>query len=99
MKQLKIFFCFLLFSIVTNCSSVTTYYSIRPQGVDAARELAGWTQHVNIALSDDDQNPWYGTLSVTGEYAHSFNASSITNCLFGTSCPVTISGSHVQNRA
>jgi len=54
------------------------YYSIRPQGVDAARELAGWTRQVN----QSDKECVYTSLSLTAEYARSFNGIDIANSLF-----------------
>lgn len=79
----------------------TPYYSIRSQGVDAARELAGWTQHINLF----DMDKVYGSLSVTTEYSQSFNPRSIAQSLFGTAliCPskcsesiINVSGSRIQ---
>lgn len=58
------------------------YYSIRPQGVDAARELAGWTQSIN----QYDYGCVYGSLSLTGQYSRSFNGVNIANSL-GFSAP------------
>lgn len=90
---------------ITMCHSSFTlvpYYSIRSQGVDAARELAGWTQHVN--LSDKDEI--YGSFSATPEYTRSFDSDKIAQCLLGTSTAtnscstktVNISGSAVAVR-
>jgi len=81
---------------------VTPYYSIRPQGVDAARELSGWAHQVNLA----DKNGVYGSLSLTTEYAQSFKSGDIAQCLFGsTSCAtnggdvvIDVSGSQAPNR-
>ena len=77
----------------------TPYFSIRSQGLDTARELAGWTQFVNL-----DRDCFYGTASVTAEYTRSFRSSDIVECLFGCDigtkdCPtINITGSRVPNR-
>jgi len=72
---------------------VTPYYSIRPQGVDAARELVGWTQQVNLA----DKDNFYGSMSLTAEYAQSFRSNQIAACLFGTnSCASDCSGAVIN---
>ncbi|MDR3549842.1 MAG: hypothetical protein P4L31_00370, partial [Candidatus Babeliales bacterium] len=81
---------------------VTPYYSIRPQGVDAARELSGWAHQVNLA----DKDGVYGSLSLTTEYAQSFKSSDIAQSLFGvnscaTNCAdvvIDVSGSQAPNR-
>lgn len=88
--------------IYNNCitaSSVTPLYSIRSQEVDAARELVGWTQHVNRP------NDTYASFSMTTEYTRSFRSNKIADCLFGQSscnnnCGTTInvSGSRTENR-
>jgi len=83
--------------------AVTPYYSIRSQGVDAARELAGWSQHVNLA----DKDCFWGTVSVTPEYTRSFQSNKIAECLFGSTvacnndcneASIVVSGSRVANR-
>jgi len=85
-----------------SAANVVPYYSIRSQGIDAARELAGWTQHVNLF----DMDKVYGTMSLTTEYAQSFRPQAITQSLFGAAavCPtscgssvVNISGSQAAN--
>jgi len=103
MKQMlkKVFSMVALLSAVS-AQAVTPYYSIRSQGVDAARELSGWTQQVNLF----DKDCLYGTFALTTEYAQSFNANNISQCLFGTaacnnSCSNTVlnvSGSRVVDR-
>ncbi|MDR3478662.1 MAG: hypothetical protein P4M14_11600 [Gammaproteobacteria bacterium] len=87
-------------------TDVAPYYSIRSQGVDAARELSGWTQHVNLY----DMDKVYGTLALTTEYTQSFRSDSIARALFGEAlicnddcygCDqsiVNVSGSRVANR-
>lgn len=71
----------------------------RSQGVNAARELVGITNHINIF----DMEKFYGTFAVTPEYTRSFNDDHIRRCLFGDSLvcdcdTIKISGSAVQNR-
>ena len=79
---------------------VAPYIAIRSQGVNAARHLAGWTNHIHTFNMDVP----YGSLSVTGEYTRTFRPNRITRCLFGdnvigTDDPqIKISGSNVPNR-
>ena len=63
----------------TRTCSVVPYYSIRSQGENAARELAGWTSHVNLA----NENTHYGSFSLTPELSRSFGPGHITSYLFG----------------
>lgn len=98
---LKKFFSLVAFcsaTIVTaNAAKIAPLYSIRSQGVDAARELAGWTQHVNLF----DKDGMYGTFAITPEYSRSFKPGDINKSLFNTceQCPtIRISGSNVANR-
>ncbi|MDR3550338.1 MAG: hypothetical protein P4L31_02925 [Candidatus Babeliales bacterium] len=76
------------------------YYSIRPQGVDAARELVGWTR----AINQYDTECVYGSVSLTAQYNRSFNGIDIANSLFSSnislanSCGIagiTITGSNL----
>lgn len=96
----KIFSIVALFSTtaaVGNTAKVAPLYSIRSQGVDAARELAGWTQQVNLF----DKDGMYGTFAITPEYSRSFKPGNINKSLFNTcdNCPtIKISGSSVANR-
>ncbi|MCL5876074.1 MAG: hypothetical protein M1114_06400 [Candidatus Dependentiae bacterium] len=53
---------------------------IRSQSVDTARELAGWTNHVNLYNVCDT----YGTFAITPEYTQSFNSRQIARSLFGS---------------
>lgn len=89
-------FCAL--SAPMHADTVAPYFSIRSQGVDAARELAGWTQHVNLF----DVGKLYGSFSVIPEYTRSFRPSAISQSILGQGscgrqCPTTInvSGSRV----
>ena len=75
-------------------TKVAPLYSIRSQGVDAARELAGWTQHVNLF----DMEKIYGSISFTPEYTRSFRSSAINNSLFGTCDSIIVSGSQTTDR-
>lgn len=88
---------FFLIPICTHATTVTPFYSIRSQGVDAARELAGWTQHVNLF----DMEKLYGSISLTPEYTRSFRSNDINSALFGV-CDekplITVSGSQTANR-
>jgi len=89
-------------SVTTPVVEVTPLFLPRSQGVDAARELSGWTQHVNLF----DMDKVYGTLALTVEYARSFRADNIAQSLFGSALncasgcnesSINISGSHTSN--
>jgi len=93
----------IVFNACASSTIVTPYYSIRSQGVDAARELSGWSQQVNLF----DKQGAYGTCALTTEYTRSFNAGRIAQSLFGTnSCNINnctgalinVAGSRVADR-
>lgn len=92
-------FCFLL-CIITFIGSYQelcgftgkSYYRLRSQGCDAARDLVGWQPLIN-KKSDD----WYGALSITPAYQRSFDADYIAKQIFGAPT-MTFSGSRVANR-
>src|SRR5260221_428811 len=103
----KLFFIIVSFLLVTSTynqlppptTQAVPYYSIRPQGVDAARELVGWTR----AINQYDIGCLYGSVSLTAEYARSFNGTDIANSLFSSNASINntcgiarliISGSH-----
>jgi len=101
-----IFILSLLITPLLNASlpaiEVTPLYSPRSQGVDAARELAGWSQHVNIF-----KDSFYGAVSITPEYTQSFRPNRIAECLFGNTSTcnndcseysIAVSGSRVADR-
>lgn len=103
MKQmLKKFFSLAALLSTVSAYSVIPYYSIRNQGQDAARDLAGMTQHINLF----DMDKTYGTFAVTGEYTQTFKPQRIAEALFGPAAcngncdgaTVTVSGSRVANR-
>ncbi len=79
-----------------------TYYSIRSQSENAAREYVGWQQYIFIP----DQDKLYGSANVTFEYSRSFRPNDITQCLFQNSLVgfndcggfINVSGSSVENR-
>jgi hypothetical protein len=62
----------------STCCDVTPYIYNRSVSENAARELAGWTGHVNLA----DMDRHYGSFSVTPEYTRSFYPNKIANNLF-----------------
>jgi len=81
---------------------VATSFNTRSISRNAARDLAGWANYINKDVSQDTV---YGALSVTPEYSHTFNESTITRTLFGDNligkkCAqhLKISGSQVNNR-
>jgi len=66
---------------------VTSYYSIRSQATNAARELAGsgWATQINLCDVGHD----YGNFAITAEYTKSFKPHYIGKSLFGccSGCP------------
>lgn len=79
-----------------------SYYSIRSQSVNAAREYVGWQQYIFIP----DQDRFYGSANLTFEYSRSFRPHDIAQCLFRNSIAgtnecgtyINVSGSTVENR-
>ena len=63
----------------TNCCTVAPYLSMRSQSEDAARELAGWTEHVNL----NKKGKMYSSSSLTPVYTRSFRATDLASLLFG----------------
>lgn len=57
---------------------VVPYLSYRSQGFNAARELVGWQNQINLGCMDDI----YGSFSITPEYTHSFWPNGIAESLF-----------------
>lgn len=81
---------------------VATSFNTRSISRNAARDLAGWTNYIN---KDSSPDIVYGAISVTPEYNHTFNGSTITRTLFGDNligknCAqhLRISGSEVEDR-
>ncbi|MBS1986777.1 hypothetical protein JST99_02505 [Candidatus Dependentiae bacterium] len=71
-----------------------TFFSPRSQTVNAARELVGWQQFINIPAHDRCS---YSTFSATPEYTQSFKENQLAEYFFG--CPTRIfSGSQVSAR-
>jgi len=79
-----------------------SYYSIRSQSVNAAREYVGWQQYIYIP----DEDRFYGSANLTFEYSRSFKPNNISECLFQNSIAGTndcgsfirVSGSNVPYR-
>ncbi len=68
--------------------------------VNAARELAGWENQVNIYSPDG----YYGTFAINPEFTLSFRPERIAQCLFGDAIvecknTFTVSGSRIANRS
>ncbi len=94
--------------VLLHCSSlllaetVAPYFSIRSQATNIAREMVGWTNHVNLY----DVGNLYGSGSFTLEYTRSTKSNRIAQCLFGSDllgdrcdcAAITISGSAVSDR-
>lgn len=64
----------------TTCA-VVPHLAYRSQSQNAARELAGWTDQINLY----DMQKFYGSFSITPEYTRSFRPQAINQSLFGTS--------------
>lgn len=83
----------LVSSAYTHAFGPKTFFNTRSQGVNAARELAGWQQLINL-----DRDCSYGAVSIVPEYSRSFEPMDMAQFLFGC-CPVLhFSGSKVPNR-
>ncbi len=70
-----------------------SYYRIRSQGCDAARDLVGWQPLIN-----KQSDSFYGAFFILPAYQRTFNAEYIAKQLFGSST-LTFSGSRVANRS
>lgn len=94
---------FLLTTIILYSTITTTspFFWTRSQGVNAARDLAGMSNNINLA-----SDCLYGTVYGLFEYTRSFDPNAIARCLF---CPdliknscsdtaIAISGSQVPSR-
>lgn len=79
MKQMLKLSIVALFSACAFVSTTSARIMIRSQGVDAARELSGWTNHINLF----DMGGIYGSFAITPEYAQSFKSEKIARSLFG----------------
>ncbi len=90
-----------LFPISLYCDKrVCTLIVPHSPSTNAARELAGWENRVNIHPSD----AWHGAFSITPEITTSFRPERIAQCFFGDSiikCKnrLTIAGSQSPDRA
>lgn len=81
-KTQKSFFAFTLLACVGQVSAecaVTSLYSPRSQGVNAARDMVGWEELINLC----DKECFYGAGKITFEYSQTFRPNRICECLFG----------------
>lgn len=69
-----------------------SYYRLRSQGCDAARDLVGWQPLIN-----KKSEGVYGAFAITPAYLRTFDADYISKQIFGAST-LTFSGSRVANR-
>jgi hypothetical protein len=89
---------FCLISLMLGCSfglvgfTGKSYYRLRSQGCDAARDLVGWQPLIN-----KKSETWYGAVAITPAYQRTFDAEFIAKQIFGAST-LTFSGSRVANR-
>jgi len=99
---LSLFLLISVFSINGSTNQVSPYFSIRSQGANIAREMVGWTNHVDLY----DVRNIYGAGSFTLEYTKSTKSNRIAQCLFGNdllgdccNCSaIKVSGSAVPGR-
>jgi len=70
-----------------------SFFSPRPQGINAARELVGWHPYINRY----DANSSYSAYAFTASYTQSVRSKRIARALFGTNI-LTLSGSLVEDR-
>lgn len=70
-----------------------TFLAPRSQSVNAARELVGWHNYINLYCQDG----YYGAFSITPEYSHSFRPVRIAEYYFAVDTLV-ITGSQVLDR-
>ncbi len=91
--------------LLTMCSTlgaVAPFLTFRSQGFNAARELVLWQTQINKSCMTD----WYGSLSATLEFNHSFHSADLAECLFGEaicsrfcdSATFAVQGTKVQGR-
>ncbi len=80
MKHLSRLIISILTSIALSLDATTVpYISIRSQSVDAARDLMGWTDKVNLY----DMENLYAVGALTLEGTRSFDPDALAHCLFG----------------
>ncbi len=94
MKKISIIIPLLL-HMQTNCFDLygRSFLSPRSQSTNAARDLVGWHNLINMY----DQQRFYYALSLTPEYTQSLRADRITQYFFSVDS-LNISGSQVVNR-
>lgn len=86
-----------------NMVGTTSYYRIRSQSTDSARELVGWAHLINQYNPEACDNEH--VFAITPEYTRSYDSDDIAFCLFGKDClksyacpTLKISGSRVEGR-
>lgn len=100
--QARALMCIALITLYSNAIHSVSYYPIRSQSVNAAREYVGWQQYIFIP----DEDRFYGSANLTFEYSRSFRGEQIAKNLFQNSISgcndcgsiVRVSGSTVTNR-
>lgn len=99
MKRSKVISSVLVIVGALHAITPTPYIAIRSQSENAARELVGLTQLINIP---DDR--CYSVFAITPEYTQSFHENRIADCLFGndlatdTLSAIEVTGIHAQDR-
>ena len=91
-----------LIQVLFILSQVTTIYGFfgktlilpRSQTVNAAREIAGWQEHIN----DYDVGRTYWSFYMAPEYQRSWNNGQISRFLFGCTDCFAVQGSRVADR-
>ncbi len=69
-----------LLSVCTFVGVTSARVVQRSQTVDGARNLAGWTNHINLF----DMGGFYGSFAITPEYTHSFRGERLAENVFPT---------------
>lgn len=103
-NRMKKLVCLILSASILQLNGLSPFITTRSQGENAARDIVGLTNFINLGEKCNPYGTFYGTL----EYTRSSKSRSLAECLFGTdivSAPCTcdpsivISGSQTTGRA
>ena len=100
-KQIKLFLSIMLISSIQLNADTKTgpFFSIRSQSQNAARNIAGWQQRMNV----NGQGKTYSHFNITPGYSRSFRPNDITKFLFGDNLinenSIRVSGSTATGQA
>jgi len=96
--KIKVYKAVCVLSVLSSAISLSvgftgkSYFRLRSQGCDAARDLVGWQPLIN-----KQSESVYGALSILPAYQHTFDPDYIAKQLFGAST-IQFSGSRVAKR-